>query len=83
MEDSGNATIKLIDQSMAGIGNTLSPYHIYEQIHDVLITNSQTYSITRISMLCPSGVIVLDDRLALPSECLYQLLSSHLDYCFV
>ena len=44
-----------------------------EQIHDVLIINSQTYSIIRLSMLCPSGVIILDDRLALPSECFVSM----------
>ena len=51
------------------IGKAPCPYPIPEQIHDVLITNSQTYIIIRLSMLCPSGVIILDDRLALPSEC--------------
>ena len=58
---------------MAQIGYTPRPYHIYEQIHDVLITNSQIYSIIRISMLCPSGIIMLDDRLALPSECFVSM----------
>ena len=50
------------------IGKGRRPYPISEQIHDVLITDSQTYIIIRLSMLCPSGVIILDDRLALPIE---------------
>ena len=52
-----------------------TPYPIPEQIHDVLITNLQIYIIIRLSMLCPSGVIihVLDDRLALPSECFVSM----------
>ena len=45
-----------------------TPYPIHEQIHDVVITNSQTYIIIRLSMHCPSGVIILNDKLALPSE---------------
>ena len=49
------------------------PYPISEQIHDVLITNSQTYIIIRLSMLCPSVVIILDDKLALPSECFVSM----------
>ena len=49
------------------------PYPIPEQIHDVLITNLQIYIIIRLSMLCHSGVIILDDRLALPSECFVSM----------
>ena len=58
---------------VARIGKAPRPYPIPEQIHDVLITNSQTYIIIRLSMLCPSGVITLDDRLALPSECFVSM----------
>ena len=50
--------------NVARIGKAPRPYFIPEQIHDILITNSQTYIINRLSMLCPSGVIILDDRLA-------------------
>ena len=50
--------------NVARIGKAPHPYPISEQIHDVLITNSQTYIIIRLSMLCPSGVIILDGRLA-------------------
>ena len=57
--------------NVARIGNAPRPYPIPEQIHvyGLLITNLQTYIIIRLSMLCHSGVIILDDRLALPSEC--------------
>ena len=59
--------------NVAGIGKAPGPYPIPKQIHDVLITNSQTYIIIRLSMLCPSGVIILDDRLALPSDCFVSM----------
>ena len=59
--------------NVAQIGKAPRPYPILEQIHDVLITNSQTYIIIRLSMLCPSGVIILDDRLVLPSECFVSM----------
>ena len=47
--------------------NSTTPYPISEQVHDVLITNSQTYSY-RLSVLCPFGVIILDDKSASPNE---------------
>ena len=55
-----------------------------EQIHDVLITNSQTYSIIRLNMLCPSGVIILD-RLALSSDCFVSMtfFSFGLPFCIL
>ena len=59
--------------NVAQIGKAPRPYPIPELIHDVLITNSQTYIIIRLSMLCPSGVIILDDRLALPCECFVSM----------
>ena len=59
--------------NQCGTGKAPRPYHIPEQIHYVLITNSQTYITIRLSMLCPSGVIILDDRLALPSECFVSM----------
>ena len=58
--------------NLVRIGKAPRPYPIPELIHDVLITNSQTY-IIRLSMLCPSGVIILGDRLALPSECFVSM----------
>ena len=54
--------------NVARIGKAPRPYPIPEQIHDVSITNSQTYIIIKLSILSPSGVIILDDRLALQSE---------------
>ena len=48
-------------------------YPIPEQIHDVSITNSQTYINIKLSILSPSGVIILDDRLALQSECFVSM----------
>ena len=70
MEDPGNAASQMNQPiNVARIGKAPRRYPIPEQIHDVLITNSQTYIIIRLIMLCPSGVIILDDRLALPSEC--------------
>ena len=59
--------------NMARIGKAPHPYPIPEQIHDVLITNSYSYIIIRLSMLWPSGVIILDDRMALPSECFVSM----------
>ena len=59
--------------NVAPIGKAPRPYPIPEQKHDVLITNSQTYIIIRLRMLYPSGVIILDDRLALPSECFVSM----------
>ena len=59
--------------NVARIGKPPRPYPIHEQIHDVLITNSQTYIIIRLSMLCPSGAIILDDRLTLASECFVSM----------
>ena len=52
---------------MVGIRKSPHPYSIPEQMHDVLITNSQTYSI-RLSMLCLSGVITPDNKFALSNE---------------
>ena len=59
--------------NVARKGKAPRPYLILEQIHNVLITDLQTYTIIRLSMLCPSGVIILDDRLALPSECFVSM----------
>ena len=50
-------------------------YPIPEQIHDVSITNSQTYINIKLSILSPSGVIILDDRLALQSECFVLIMT--------
>ena len=50
-----------MNKPMVGIGKAPHPYFIPEQIH-VLITNSQTYSIIRLSVLCLSGVIILDNN---------------------
>ena len=62
-----------------------TPYSIPEQIHDVLITNSQTYSIIRLSMLCPSGVIIPDNKLALPNDCFVSMnfFSFRLLFCVI
>ena len=57
---------------LARIGKAPHPYPIPEQIHDVLMTNSQTYIIIRLSMLCPSSAIILNDRLAYQVNLLYQ-----------